>query len=325
MHVPLGPVPAYSLQNAREIVVEALAPLHGRASRLIDESFDSGWLQDTPGHAGFVADVGPGYHPYIGIDYRGDVLSLLELARLWGVALHRHFSDVAQPDAVAGTWPLLDDTVGTVAELLVLDYLNRNAETEQEGLGWLSVAQDFWYRRFFLPAANADFERTLRDRAAAGDPFPVSWLNQTFDRTLRRVHPASVRDDNAFRLGWAAESGLYSPYGNLRQALATAAAAQLADGLLRKGGTAPTAFRALLAAGRSEPAAVLLAGAGIDLDQDQAFEKVLVASKATISLMTAMVPEFAPETAVNTDPEKHEPARQELLESPQPDAEKPGD
>jgi len=97
----------------------------------------------------------------------------------------------------------------------------------------------------------------------------------------------------------------------LRQALATAAAAQLADGLLRKGGTAPTAFRTLLAAGRSEPAAALLMGAGIDLGQDQAFEKVLVASQATVDLLMALAPEFAPESA--------------SLERPQPDTEESGD
>jgi oligoendopeptidase F len=291
-HVPLGPVPAYTLEDARGILEAALAPLHGLAATVIAEGFDNGWFQETPGHPGFVVNAGSGTHPYIGIDYREDVLSLLELARLWGMALHIHFSADAQPVAAAEPWPLTTDTVATVAELLVVDYLARTAQNDEQRLAWLSVALDFWYRRFFRPAALTDFEDALRDWAALEDPFSKARLNRTFDQTLSGIHAEAVRDEAALRIGWAAEQGLYDPYSGLRQALATVAAAELAHGLLRKGGTQPTAFRKLLASGRSESPAALLSAAGVALDGDEAYQRVLQATRTTLDEMTPLVPDF---------------------------------
>ncbi len=325
MHVPLGPVPGYTLAEARGILVEALAPLHGRAAQLIDQGFDNGWLQLTPGHEAFVAHAGPGTHPYIGIDYLGDVLSLLELARVWGIALHMHFSDRAQPPALAATWPLLNDTFGTASELLIVDYLSRGSQTNEQKLAWLSIAQDLWYRRFFRPAALADFERSLREWAAAEDPFRVLRLDELFSQTLARIHSGAVRDEAAFRSGWAAESGLYHPYAGLRQAVATAAAAQLVDGLLRKGGSEPTAFRRLLAAGRSQSPALLLSANGVDLAGHEAFQRVLTASGTAMDQLLELVPGFV----TDPDREKREQAARKIQQDPiegrQPNADESGD
>ena len=95
----------FPLATAKELVLEAVAPLGPEYVATMDRGFKSRWMDAYPrknkqsgAHmAGIAYDV----HPYVLMNYNDDYESVTTIAHEWGHAMHSYLANHAQPFVTA--------------------------------------------------------------------------------------------------------------------------------------------------------------------------------------------------------------------------------
>lgn len=264
--VPLdGDAPEYEFAEARETILDAVAPLgdayRKRVERVFDErrvdAFD--YAGKTERGAGY-ATYAPGAGSFVLSRWNGSLAHVFLLAHELGHAVHASLAQDAQPHVAAGIPDPVAELPSKLHEVLLADHLLETADGD-ERVAVAARAVRSVGANLFYSARWAAFTRRLHERVAGGDRLTADWLDDAYGDLYAEFVPVLEQTDR-LRAGWT--TGLYAVplYHHYPYVLGTAGALAVADGV--GDDIAPAEYVAFLEAGTSEPSVDLLADLGVD-------------------------------------------------------------
>ena len=288
----------YRWVEARELLSAALEPLGDQVRRLVEESFQDGWIDAVVrprkralGRATYVF----GRHPYVLVTFQGEVRDVFQLAHELGHAIHSQLAADTQPFATSRYDELVGEAVAAVFTGLLADELTGSTRSPRERAAALGGSIEELLRFFYRPLMEADFELRLY---RPGAPTSAAGIGKLYRQVLEEYLGEGMSFEDWDRWGWLLTPHFFeSPLYMSRYGLAYAAGFALLSGLRaeRPGTRALARGRVigLMKAGGSDHPLPLLAQAGADLERPEALEAVLEELEGRVSALEELPPLLA--------------------------------
>jgi oligoendopeptidase F len=292
LYVPLVADADYELpyEEAREYVVEALAPLGEDYQQRVAEGLDSGWVDvyETRGkqsgaYSGGTYDT----KPYVLMNYQDDVSSMYTLAHELGHSLHQQLRSEEQPYVYGGADIFVAEVASTVNEALLTRHLLENADDDRLRRHALNEQLESFRGTLCRQTMFAAFERAAHERVEDGGALTAEWCSETYRDLKAEFYAPAVVDDRIAR-EWMRIPHFYRAFYVYQYATGISAAEALAESILEKGEPARERYLEMLRRGSSAYPLDLLADAGVDLTTAAPIETALERYDDTIDAWRAL-------------------------------------
>ena len=280
LYCPIGtrPAPVFGPDEARRLVVESLAPLGPRYVDALAGAFEARWIDwhPLPGKRSGAYATGAAYdaHPFVLLNFSGDLESVSTLAHEMGHAMHSHYSNAAQPFATASYPIFVAEVASTLNEALLMRHLIDRAADDDARVHLLGVHLDAFRGTLFRQALFAEFELAIHERVEQGEMPTGESLGEGYLALLRDYygHDSGVMDvAEDYAVEWAAVPHFYFDFYVFQYATGITAATALAEDVISDR-AATERYLAFLRSGGSDHALALLRGAGVDLESARPYE-----------------------------------------------------
>ena len=214
-------------------------------------------------------------HPYVLMNYKPGLDSLLTIAHEMGHSMHSYYSNHAQPYTDAGYSLFVAEVASTTNEVLVLLELMERYQGNDEAQAYL-IAQllENFRTTVFRQTMFAEFERESHAMAERGEPLTVETLNGVYGR-LNAEYYTAVKQDPLIAYEWMRIPHFYRAFYVYKYATGFSAAMALATGIRREGAPAVARYKKFLSLGGSMHPIDLLKVAGVDMSDPASVETAL--------------------------------------------------
>lgn len=270
LFVPLvkGKSREYTFEEAKDIVLEAVAPLGAEYQKTMSRAFSERWIDIYPNKGkgtGAYATGVYGKHPYCLLNFSGTLDDLSTIIHELGHAMHSFYSDTNQPFVNAAYCIFTAEVASTVNENLLFHYMLDKVKTPEEKAdllcGHLDGIRSTLYRQGFF----ADFERYAHQLVEADEPMVPQVLCEAYAKLYELYHGPDFVVDDALTYEWSRIPHFYRPFYVYQYATGISAAICLARGMLKEGEPKVKDYLNFLKSGGSNDPIELLKGAGVDL------------------------------------------------------------
>ena len=207
-------------------------------------------------------------HPYVLLNHNDDYESLSTLAHEWGHAMHTLYSKQEQPFETVFYSTFIAEIPSTSLELILQDYMNRNAASDDERLYYLGSALEGMRGTFFRQTMFAEFELALYEAAERGEALSGQRMSEIYGDLLRRYHghdEGVVTIDDLYTNEWMFIPHFYLNMYVYQYATSQTAGTALYAKIVDEGEAGVENFKDLLRAGGSDYPYTLLTNAGVDM------------------------------------------------------------
>jgi oligoendopeptidase F len=274
-YAPLGGAEGErSFADARAIVTSAYHDFSPQMAGIADRFFRERWIDAElrPGKRGgaFSASTVPGVHPYVLLNYTGNLRDVMTVAHELGHGVHQSLA--ASQGLFEQDTPLTTaETASVFGEMLVFRRLMREEKDPKVRLALLCGKLEDAFATVFRQVAMTRFEQALHEARRSEGELPLERVNQLWMDANRPMFGDSVSLSDDYAWWWLyIPHFVHSPF----YCYAYAFGELLVLALLRRYDAEGEAFvpryLALLEAGGSDTPEQLLARIGLDIG-DPAF------------------------------------------------------
>ena len=276
------PEESYTYEQARDLVVEQLAPLGETYRRDLEKLLAGGWVDvyETAGKTtGAYATGVYGVHPYMLLNFVGQLGDVFTLAHEAGHCLHTYYSDT-QP-YINKDYPIfLAEIASTVNENLLMRGMIAACDAGSEaGRQRKAFLINRYLEEFrgtvFRQTMFAEFELNVGRMAQEGTSLTPEVLNAEYRRLNRLYFGENIVLDHEIDTEWMRIPHFYYNYYVFQYATGYAAAIALSRRILREGTPAVKDYIGFLSGGCSKSPIDLLKGAGVDMSTTKPVEEAL--------------------------------------------------
>jgi oligoendopeptidase F len=195
LYVPLvGSVDLkFTPDEARAIVLAALAPLGKDYVSALRKGFESGWTDYLPStgkrSGAYSMNTGVyGVHPYQLLNFNGLYEDLSALAHESGHSMHTFLADASQPFATHGYPIFVAEVASTLNENLLLHHMLGRAKDDATRLALLGNYLDGMRGTLFRQTQFAEFELAMHEKAEKGETLTGENLSALYLDVTRRYY-----------------------------------------------------------------------------------------------------------------------------------------
>jgi len=279
----------YSTSEAKEAIINALAPLGSEYVKIIIEGFNKRWIDMYPTTGkrsgaysnGSVYDV----HPYILMNYNGQYDAVSTLAHELGHALHSYFSNKNQPFPTADYPIFVAEVASTFNEALLINEQLKQIDQDEIRLSLLMNQLDGIKGTVFRQAQFAEFELKIHEMAERNEPLTGDSLTKLYGEIVRKYygHEHGICEiEDLYTLEWAYIPHFYYNFYVYQYATSFTASIALVEKVLSGEKGAVDKFIEFISSGGSDYPINLLKTAGVDLTTTVPFMKTMKVMNQTM-------------------------------------------
>jgi len=279
----------YAYDEARQLILTALAPLGSDYQKVVEEAFRSRWidLYPTTGKRSGAYSNGSAYdvHPYILMNYSGQYNDVSTLAHELGHALHSHFSNSSQPYPLADYPIFVAEVASTLNEALLIDHILKTIKDDDIRLSLLMSHLDGIKGTLFRQTQFAEFELAIHEAAERGETLTGDKLTELYRAIFRKYYGADqgICDvDDLYALEWAFIPHFYYNFYVYQYSTAFTASTALSRKILNHEKGAVESYLEFISAGGSDYPIELLKKAGVDMTTTEPFTQAMAAMNRTM-------------------------------------------
>ena len=272
----------YDFPEAVEMVLDAVGPLGDDYVADLRGGLEGGWVDvyETRGKSsGAYCSTVYGMHPYVLLNYKGELEDVSTLAHEMGHAMHGHYSNATQPFIYHGHAIFVAEVASTTNELMMIQKMIDEAPTREVELYLL----DFWANQIintvFRQTYFAEFELAAHDAAERGEALTADSMTKMYHDIFQTYYGPELVLDGHLDVTWARIPHFYRSYYVYQYATSYAASMSLVRGLTggkkRDRKARQKAFLGFLAAGESAFPIDILRDAGVDMTSPEPVEATL--------------------------------------------------
>ena len=265
-------------EKAQKIILEALKPLGEEYLENVKKAFAEGWI-DVYGNEG---KQGGAYSwgsydskSYILMSYKDDLNSLFTLIHEMGHSMHSFYSKNNQPYLYSGYKIFVAEVASTLNELLLINYLLKNAESKEERVYLLNYYLEQFRTTVYRQTMFAEFEKICHGKVEEGEPLTAEDFNNIYYDLNKKYYVESCEVNEEIALEWARIPHFYSNFYVYKYATGFSAASALSKQILEEGESAVSRYKEFLKSGGSEFPLDQLRKAGIDMEKKESVDEAL--------------------------------------------------
>lgn len=282
----------YTFEEAKELILKALAPLGNDYLQVVETAFKEGWIDKyenegkRSGAYSWGAYGTP--HPYILLNHTSNLNSVFTLIHEMGHALHTYYSYQYQPHVYGDYCIFVAEVASTVNEALLMQYLLKHSQSKDEKCYLLNYFMDQFKSTLYRQTMFAEFELLMHQSYQEGKTLTCEFISHTYQSLVQKYHGSSVTIDDAISIEWARIPHFYTPFYVYQYATGYSAAIALSTKILNEGEDAVKAYLTFLSGGSSKDPVELLKAAGIDMTTGEPIQSAL-------SLFSSLITSFKEE------------------------------
>ena len=257
----------YPIDEAKQTVYEALAPLGEDYRKVLKEGFDNRWIDVYPnvGKRGGAYSAGAQPHPYVLLNHDGTLRNQFTLAHEMGHALHSYYSSKHQNPVDAGYVIFVAEVASTFNEALLMEYLLSKTTDKKERAYLINHFLEQFKGTLYRQTMFAEFELLMGRLVAEGKTLTADLLCKEYKRLNEEYFGPDMVVDDLIALEWARIPHFYYNYYVFQYATGYSAAIALSRKVLNGGEKELQDYLGFLAGGCSKSPIDLLKGAGVDM------------------------------------------------------------
>ena len=286
----------FPLDEGKRIVEACVVPLGADYVTKLAHGINAAWMHAYPstGKRSGAYMFGAAYdvHPYVLMNYQDDYDSVSTLAHEWGHALHSLLATESQPFPVADYATFTAEIASVVNEVLLLEHMLANAESDDEKLFYLGSALEGMRGTFYRQAMFAEFELRTHELVENGGAISGGKMTEMYGEILKRYHghdDGVMHIDDAYTLEWAFIPHFYRNFYVFQYATSMAAANLFADMVLTGDAQKVDTYLGLLRAGGSDHPYEIVKRAGVDLATPAPYRSTAARMDAIMDQMEAIL------------------------------------
>jgi oligoendopeptidase F len=296
----------FSPEEAKSLTLDAVAILGDEYEQTLSKGFETGWVDwfpKTGKRSGAYSTIAYGTHPYQLQNFTGLYDEVSALAHESGHSMHSFLSDRAQPYPTHDYPIFVAEVASTLNENLLVNSMLAKAKSDDERLSLLGSHLDGLRTTLFRQGLLAEFELTIHEMVAKGDPLTGETLSALYLKLLREYygHDKGVCEiKDAYGAEWAYIPHLFYDFYVYQYATSVIAAVKLADGIRAEAAATPPAhakrdaYLKMLSAGSSRYGYDMLKEAGVDMATSAPFAAAMKDMNETIDAMEKLLDKRKP-------------------------------
>ena len=273
----------YEYDDAKEIVLNSVAPLGKDYVEKMKKAISEGWLDvfEAKGKRTGAYSAGVyGVHPYMLLNYNKTLDSVFTLAHELGHTLHTLYSDENQPFSMADYTIFVAEVASTFNERLLLDYMLENTNDPKERIALLEQEIGNIVGTFYFQALLADYEYQAHKLAEAGESITAEVLSKIMEDLFDKYYGDIIEKDDLIYIFWARVPHFFnSPFYVYQYATCFASSAILYEKMINSSDESERKetldkYIQLLSSGGNDFPMEQLKKAGVDLSKIETIEAV---------------------------------------------------
>ena len=270
VYVPLVERPEKEIpfEEAKKIVKEGLSVLGEDYVRLLEEGFANRWIdvyENQGKRSGAYSWGAYGTHPYVLLNYNGNLNAVFTLAHEMGHAIHSYYSDAAQPFTYAGYRIFVAEVASTCNEALLIHYLLEHAKDDGEKAYLINYFLDQFKSTLYRQTMFAEFEKLAHEEMAAKGSLSAEGLCEMYYELNRKYFGPGVEVDQEIAMEWARIPHFYTPFYVYQYATGFSAAIAISRKILNGEPGILEKYKRFLSGGSSMDPIDLLKICGVDM------------------------------------------------------------
>jgi oligoendopeptidase F len=233
-------------------------------------------------------------HPYLLLNHNDDYESLSTFAHEWGHAMHSIYSKQKQPFETAMYSTFIAEIPSTSLELILQDYMIRNAKSLDEKLFYLGFGLENMRGTFFRQTMFAEFELALYEAVERGEALSGERISEMYAELVRRYHghdQGVVVVDDLYTNEWMFVPHFYYNMYVFQYATSQTAGTALYQKIKNEGKAGVENYKDLLRAGGSDYPYTLLKNAGVDMATPGPYRAAVAKMNAIMDEMERLLEE----------------------------------
>lgn len=288
VYVPLVERPEKEIpfEEAKKIVKEGLSVLGEDYVRLLEEGFDNGWIdvyENQGKRSGAYSWGAYGTHPYVLLNYNGNLNAVFTLAHEMGHAIHSYYSDAAQPFTYAGYRIFVAEVASTCNGALLIHYLLEHAKDDGEKAYLINYFLDQFKSTLYRQTMFAEFEKLAHEEMAAKGSLSAEGLCEMYYELNRKYFGPGVEVDPEIAMEWARIPHFYTPFYVYQYATGFSAAIAISRKILNGEPGILEKYKRFLSGGSSMDPIDLLKICGVDMTAQEPVRDALEVFEAYLT------------------------------------------
>lgn len=268
----------FTYEEAVDMITKALAPLGEQYVKDFKNGIDNRWVdvyRDDHKYTGAFSTGAYGMHPVVLMNFKNDLDSALTLAHEMGHSLNTYYSNKNQNAYNAGYPIFTAEVASTANELLVMDYLIKNAKNDEEKLYLINMQLQNIQGTMYTQTMFAEFEKTTHEMIESGEPVSAKKLNELWLDLSKKYDGESVAVDELSSYTWTRIPHFYMNFYVYKYSTSMSASYELVNNMLAGKEGAVDKYLEFLGAGGSEYPIETLKDAGVDMSSSAPIDNIL--------------------------------------------------
>lgn len=290
MYTPLlGEAPIkFNYEEAKEITLNALAPLGQEYLDIIKEAFSQRWIdlyENIGKRSGAYSSGTYDSKPYILMNWQDSINHLYTLVHELGHSAHSYLTHKYQPYVYGNYSIFLAEIASTTNENLLTSYLLKQYQNPEIQLFVINHFLDGMKGTVYRQTQFAEFEHFMHQSDADGIPLTAQYLSDNYRELNQKYYGSSVDSNSEIALEWSRIPHFYYNYYVFQYSTGFAAATYFADKITKGDSTALENYLNFLKSGSSKYPIETMKTAGLDMTQADYIQ-------ATLSVFENRLDEF---------------------------------
>ena len=264
-------------EEARETVLQAMAPLGAAYQAILREGMDNRWIDvyENAGKRSGGYMSGSLVHPYILLNYQDDLDSMFTLAHELGHAVHSYLSNKTQPTVYRDYVIFVAEVASTCNEALLMEHLLKNTADKRRRAWLINHFLEQFKGTLYRQTMFAEFELRMGELSAQGETLTADLLSREYQALNQAYFGPDMVSDPQIALEWSRIPHFYYNYYVFQYATGYSAAIALSRRILSQGEPAVKDYLNFLSGGCSRDPIDLLKGAGVDMTSPEPIQAAL--------------------------------------------------
>jgi oligoendopeptidase F len=277
-----------SYEQAKAKVYESLAPLGDDYRKVLQEGFDSRWIdiyENEGKRSGAYSWGAFGTHPYVLLNHNDNLNSMFTLTHEMGHALHSYYSDSNNDYRDAQYTIFLAEVASTLNEALLMHDMLENSTDPKEKMYLLTYYADQFRTTVFRQTMFAEFEKIIHAKAENGEALTPQELSSIYYDLNVNYYGKGMVVDKDIEMEWARIPHFYNSFYVYKYATGFSAATSFAKQILDEGQPAVDRYLGFLKSGGKDYSINILKEAGVDMSTPEPIRQAMSVFEGLIEQM----------------------------------------
>lgn len=278
-------------EKAKKILFEALSPLGDKYLEDLNKAFDLKWIDVYPSSGKRSGAYSWGCYdsyPYLLLNYNETIDSLSTMGHELGHSMHSYYSK--KQNYVDSNYPIfLAEIASTVNEVLINDYMYKNAKSKEEKIFYLTDFLDTVRTTLYRQTMFAEFEDLIHNKEQEGIPLTEEELSNTYYELNKLYYGPSIISDDCIRYEWSRIPHFYTPFYVYKYATGISSALSIASRILKGDEKTKEDYLTFLSSGGNDYPLNILKKVGVDMETSKPIEEALEMFKEKIEELKKLI------------------------------------